>query len=364
MGVHKRGDHYVIDYYFDGKRVRETIGPNRRQAEQVLTQRKADILNEKFKLPTEGKATFGEAAERYLAWSQEHKRSWRNDVSMIKYLLDEIGDVPLEKLNAWTVEQIKHHLLKKGLSGPRVNRYLACLSGLFHRAQEWGLVTENPIRRVHRYRENPGRIRYLSEEEIMHLLAACESELRPVVLMALTTGMRRGEIFALLWQDVDLVHGIIHVVDSKNSQRRDIPVCPELEKELFSLRRESVGVRVFAKPDGLGYTAQMRKAWMRTCNQAGLTSVRFHDLRHTFASHLVMAGKSLLAVQELLGHRTLAMTRRYSHLAPGVMREAIGVMGELVGRQSQREWSQIGHTVEINGNRNLEKASDLATLPR
>ncbi|RJO74439.1 MAG: site-specific integrase [Myxococcales bacterium] len=344
MGVRKRGPNYFIDFYVEGQRVREMIGPNKRQADQVLTQRKAEVLAGKYKLPQEAKTTFSEMADRYNTWAREHKRSWKNDESMLNHLLQDFGDMALSKITPWHIEQVKHRLRQKGLSGPRVNRYLACLSGLFHRAEDWGLAAANPVRRVRRFRENPGRLRYLSREEIPRLLAACEPEVKRAAMLALATGMRRGEIFALRWEDVNLTAGIIHVTNSKSGARREIPFCREMQEALRSWQMDAVSELVLTRKDGRPYGTRMRKAWLRACEKAGLAGLRFHDLRHTFASHLVMAGQNLLAVQELLGHKDLAMTRRYSHLAPGLMREAVQVMGPVLKASSDAEgWAQNGH---------------------
>lgn len=347
MGVHKRGDHYVIDYYFEGQRVRETIGTSKRQAEQVLTQRKADIINGKFKLPTEGKATFGEAAEKYMAWSRQHKRSWQSDEYMLIFLSGIFGERLIGQISTWQVEQLKSKLQKDGVSGARINRYLACLSGLFSRAIEWGLLQgENPLRKVRRFRESPGRLRYLGQEDIMRLLDACGEQLKPVVQVAIATGMRRGEIFSLCWENVDLCQGMIHVVDSKNGSRREIPMPSCLLPVFQGLRHGAPTGLVFAAADGESWKSGMRTAWLNTCKRAGLTNLRFHDLRHTFASQLVMAGKSEFAVQQLLGHRTLAMTRRYSHLSPGALREAVNVMDGFLNAAEESDaprWSQNGH---------------------
>lgn len=231
--------------------------------------------------------------------------------------------------------------------GARINRYLACLSGLFSRAIEWGLLQgENPLRKVRRFRESPGRLRYLGQEEITQLLDACGEQLKPVVQVAISTGMRRGEIFSLCWENVDLCQGMIHVVDSKNGSRREIPMPSRLLPVFQGLRHDTPTGLVFAAADGESWKSGMRTAWLNACKRAGLTNLRFHDLRHTFASQLVMAGKSEFAVQQLLGHRTLAMTRRYSHLSPGVLREAVNVMDGFLNTTEKHDalrWSQNGH---------------------
>ena len=331
MGVRKRGDTYIIDYYVNGQRVRETVGPNKRNAEKVLIQRKAEILSGKLNLPQLEKLAFSEAIEHFMVWSREHKKSWQDDQEMLRRLLNEFGNVRLSKITSWQIEQIKFKLKKSGLSGSRVNRYLATLSALFSRCQEWELFTgNNPVKKIRRFKESPGRIRYLTKEEIERLLENCNEQLRPVVLCALGTGMRQGEIFNLLWRDVDLEAGLIHIVNSKTNRRRDIPMNHAIKGLMKNLHLKRNGDWVFCHNDGRRWTTFMRGSWVSAIRDAKLQGVRFHDLRHTFASHLAIAGESLFAIQELLGHTTLTMTRRYSHLSPQAMRKAVGVMNGLL----------------------------------
>jgi integrase len=269
---------------------------------------------------------------------------------MMKRLVTELGDLELTKITPWHIEQLKHRLLKYGSSGPRVNRYLTCLSSLFHRALEWDLLEgDNPCHKVRKFKENPGRLRYLSVEETERLLAVCEPDLRAVVVVALGTGMRKGEVFRLRWQDVDLSNRIIHVVDSKNGQRRDIPMGEQVFSELQAKRQGATSDLVFRNSDGLPYATKMRKAWAKACASADLSDAHFHDLRHSFASHLVMSGASLFAVQDLLGHRTIAMTKRYSHLSPGIMQQAVKVMDHVLAPQgSGCAARSVGHNLVIN----------------
>lgn len=372
MGVRKRGEQFVLDYYVDGQRVREAVGENRRQAEQFLIQRKAEILLGRHPTPQENRITFAQVAEQYLAWSKQHKRSWNDDRVMLNRLLPQLGGLTLAQITPWQLEKVKQQLCEDGCSGARVNRYLTTLSSLFHRAEDWGLLTHgNPLRRVKKFRESPGRLRYLSPDEMARLLAVCEDEdLRVAVTVALGTGMRRGEIFGLRWRDVDLDNSIIHVIESKNDSRREIPMGQEVRAVLAAkFSTKQTGELVFAHPDGKRYGTRMRKAWDRACSKAGLTGFRFHDLRHTFASHLVMNGASLSAVQDLLGHKSPIMTRRYSHLAPGVLRQAIATMDALLpSAKNSAQGNHLRHNVGTNADRPdlkiVENVSEFRAMSR
>lgn len=332
MGVRRRKDNgqFYIDFTVDGRRVREVVGPSRRQAVDALAQRRAEIIAGRFRLPTEPRLTYDVAVERYMAWAKQHKRSWRDDLEIFKRMAPHFGGTPITRINPFEIEKMKANLIAAGLSKSRVNRYLAALSGLYHRLIDWGMhIGENPVRKVRRFREAPGRIRYLTREELDRLLPACNPELWQAVTLAIHTGMRAAELFDLLWRDVDLENRIVHVVDSKNGDRRDIPLSDTAYGALVGRRR--TGENVMAQADGKVHRQHMRAVFVRACRKAGLEGLRWHDLRHTFASHLVMRGASVFAVQELLGHKSLAMTRRYSHLSPGVLRQAVAAMDNAMG---------------------------------
>ena len=352
MGVRKRRGVYYIDYYVEGQRVREAVGPNKKQAEQVLTQRKAEVLTGKHKLPSESKMSFYEATGEYMRWAKDHKRSWRDDDAILKRVGDDLSDLQLGQITAWHIEKIKHRLRKEGLSGPRVNRYLACLSGLFHRMQKWNLYSgENPLRQVERFRENPARQHYYVEEEIDRLLGACCNELKEIVITALNTGMRRSEIFTLEKEYVDLNVRNIHIKDSKSGKSRDIPINDVLLKTLQLILSRNRGRLVFCRPDGSPWISEMRTAWLKATKRAGFPTLRFHDLRHIFASRLAMKGVPLNVIKELLGHSTLEMTLRYAHLSPGAKQAAVQMMAETFSKTATGTMTQcVGHKLGTNSN--------------
>lgn len=346
MGVRRRKDNrqFYIDYRVDGRRVREVIGPSRSQAVNALAMRKSDIIAGRFHLPPEEKLTFDVAVERYMLWARQHKRSWRDDLEIFKRMAPHFGGTPVTRINPFQIEKMKTALIAAGLSTSRVNRYLAGLSGLYHRLIDWGMhIGDNPVRKVRRFRESPGRIRYLTREELDRLRPACNPELWAAVTLAIHTGMRAAELFDLLWRDVDMENRIIHVVDSKNGDRRDIPLSNTAYGVLVARRR--TGEHVMAQADGEVHRQHMRAVFVRACSKAGLAGLRWHDLRHTFASYAVMNGASVFAVQELMGHRSLAMTRRYSHLSPGVLRQAVAAMDNAMGDLPTTANEPAGHAV-------------------
>ncbi|MDH4212179.1 MAG: site-specific integrase [candidate division WOR-3 bacterium] len=166
------------------------------------------------------------------------------------------------------------------------------------------------------------QLRYLQDEEIRTLLNCCADHLKPIVIMALNTGMRKGEILNLTWGDINLKTRMITIKNSKNNTSRIIPINDATYKIFISLGQQLVGQYVFSHPDGKPYR-DIKDGFTAAVNRAKLSDLRFHDLRHTFASHLVMNGVPILEVQKLLGHKTLSMTLRYSHLSNKNLRDAV-----------------------------------------
>jgi integrase len=184
---------------------------------------------------------------------------------------------------------------------------------MFNKAIEWEMMQSNPMKKVKLLKENNERLRYLSQEQIKDLYENRCDHLKPIVLTALYTGMRRGEILKLKWEDVDFDQKIIFVRNSKNGQLREIPMNNLLVNELKNIKFKSpyVFCNENRKPFG-----SVRKSFDSALRRAGIEDFCFHDLRHTFASHLVMSGVDLLTAKELLGHMTIKMTLRYAHLSP------------------------------------------------
>ena len=216
-----------------------------------------------------------------------------------------------------------------------VNRDLVVLRHMFQKARQWGKALDNPVTHQKPLRANNRRLRYLSHEEIPRLLAAADEILRPLVVVALHTGLRRGELFALTWQDVDFTHDVIRIVDSKNGERREIPMTNTLRATLQHLPRRLTSEHVFPGKTGQGLV-DVRRRFHRALWAAGIAGFVFHDLRHTFASHLVMAGVDLLTVKEFLGHKDIKMTLRYAHLAPDYKRAAISRLDTYMDTRPER----------------------------
>ncbi|MBF0517588.1 MAG: site-specific integrase, partial [Nitrospirae bacterium] len=281
--------------------------------------------------------TFKQLAEQYLTWA-ERQRSFRSKKGFILQLVDVFGNVPLRKFNTMMLEQFQTERMAKGNKPATVNRLLATVKHMFTKAVEWEWVEEfafKKVRQVKLPQENNRRLRYLSQEECQKLLNNCDSHLHPIVATALNSGMRKGEILSLKWENVDLKHGFILLsTDTKNGERREIPINATL-KAVFQVikRRLDIPYVFFDNATGKPYD-DVRRSFNTACRKSGIKDFHFHDLRHTFASHLVMAGVDITTVKELLGHKTLTMTLRYAHLAPSHKVKAVDVLDNVINPKS------------------------------
>ncbi|HYV18625.1 MAG TPA: site-specific integrase [Verrucomicrobiae bacterium] len=225
---------------------------------------------------------------------------------------------------------VSERLSRDGVSGPTVNRGMAWVSALFNWAIERGYAAENPVKRLKKSRENVGRTRYLTPEEVGRLVDACRSpHLQALVVAAIHTGGRLGELLALSWKDVDFARRLIQLraETTKSRKARIVPLNDDLATLLMFMR----GGVAKAPEDPVftfrGWPIQsVRTAFERARRRAGLEDVHFHDLRHTFASHFVQNGGQIYVLQTILGHSSTRMTQRYAHLSESSILEAVKFM--------------------------------------
>lgn len=222
------------------------------------------------------------------------------------------------------------------LAPATVNRYAASLAAVCTWAIRRRIAPKgwaHPCRSVERKSENNARVRFLSDDERARLLIACKSSVWPrlfaLVLLALTTGARKGELLGLRWQDVDLHRAVAHVALTKNGDARALPLLPAVVTELRRFEG-APSTLVFASPRRPAQPFAFAPHWHEALRVSGVKNFRFHDLRHSCASMLAQNGATLLEIADVLGHRQLAMTKRYSHLTTGHKAALVGrVMGAL-----------------------------------
>ena len=323
MGVFKKGKSWYIDYYVQGRRKREKIAPRKAQAQVVLQKRKVQIAEGKFSdVQRNQEVKFEDMGKLFLEnYSRPNKTSWRRDEEIVGHLVDFFKGKYPHEITPLDIENYKRQR-REEVSPATVNRELSGLRNMYNRAIDWGMAEKNAVKGVKFFREDEGRVRFLEKEEIKRLYDACPAYLKPVVALAVSTGMRRGEILGLKWPDVDFRRRIITILGTRGQKRREVPIGLGISRLLLKQKKHPDSPYIFCRQDGRRI-GSFRKAFGRALGKAGIKDFTFHDLRHTFASHLVMRGVDLRTVQEIMGHSSFRTTLRYAHLAQSHKRKAM-----------------------------------------
>ena len=291
-----------------GRHIKNTEGKNKTVADLIS-------LYEENLLPKRGRDRKTVAGE--LIW-------WKDQIGHL-FLVDVTPQIVAKYQDRLEKDPIKVKEDPKTPKPPKyrkpatISRYLGSLSICFSYAVKLGWVSDNPVIKVEKPRLKNERVRFLTAEESKNLLTACKDsdykQLYAIVVLALSTGARKGEIMALRWKDIDLGQKVMRLEETKNGDRRSIPLSSLALSVILDLRkiRRIDSQLLFPREDGLK-AFDFRKHWNKAVKTAKLTDFKFHDLRHTAASNLAMSGASLLEIAEILGHRQMKMVRRYAHL--------------------------------------------------
>lgn len=338
MSLYQRGKSWSYDFRDRGQRYTGCMGPvSKTVAKEISAKKKAEAVEGRYELPSKKPTPkLEEFAEEYFAYYRANRRPRSAERHETSYhaLHATFGHVRLSDITPLAIERYKRQRKEAGVSEATINRQLAFLKNLFSKAVEWGKATENPVKKVRLYREQNARTRYLTEDEEARLLAVCSPQLRPLVITALHTGFRASELRSLTWNDIDFRRRIITVRAgyAKNGEARSVPMNQVLTDTLKSVKLANYqDERGFCNRDGKPYRS-FRSAFERAVRKAELEDCTFHDLRHTFASRLVMAGVDLPTVKELLGHRDISMTMRYTHLSSDHKQTAVGKLEQFTAK--------------------------------
>lgn len=258
-----------------------------------------------------------------------NKRSWSREKYIVKVLKQ---DFPPERLsNSLKVSELEKFKLKlqnkRGMSNSTINKYLYVLSKMFHLGINEKLIKENPLLKVKKMPRTNYRIRYLTEEEeerLYETLKTYSTDLEPIITLALQTGMRRGEILNLKWLNVDFDFNLIELLETKSGKSRIIPMSKTVRELLLKQRNNSE--YVFINPHTKVKYEPFKARFQTLLKKAGIENFRFHDLRHTVATRLMVSGVDVAVIKELLGHSSVATTMRYAHAVPGRKAEAVDLL--------------------------------------
>jgi integrase len=354
---------FSIRYRYKGKQTRYTIGrypvftpaQAREEAKSILA---SLALGED---PTQSRKakeehTFNSYLEEvYGPWAKTHRKTGNATIDRLNACFKkDFGKKPLPDITAWIVEKWRTARLKKGIKPTTVNRDLTALKAALSKAVEWGHLPEHPLKKVKPSKsDNNGKIRYLDTDEEQRLRAALDrreerirqerhqanawrkergyepmpdlrkaafaDHLKPLVLLAINTGLRRAELFSLTWENVDTNRAMLAIVGTaaKSGKTRYVPLNDEALSVLNGWQEQTDRKTGLCFPNKNGKPMHdVNTSWGNVLVDAKIENFRWHDMRHHFASHLVMAGVDLNTVRELLGHADLKMTLRYAHLAP------------------------------------------------
>lgn len=352
-----------------GQRVKRALPEARTkaQAQQVETQLRHEVFDGKCGRAA-GTHDFAEFVQKvYLPWAKAEKRSWRHDEfrghTLCRYFAGkQFRDITPMLIKKFKRDRLKTTTARRTQRSPAsVNRELQLFSKIFTMALDNGLVESNPVSRVRKLREGGRRERYLTYEEeegrLMEALTGRRAHVRPVVVVALNTGMRRGEILAMRWEhvnfgalavflsvrgkEIEIKPNHLLVPDSKSGKPRLIPTNKEVRGELLRLKQDAGG-------DGFVFTSartgvnltEVKRAFKSACREAGIENLRFHDLRHTVATRL-KTRVDAFTLRDLLGHATIRMTGDYTHATPEGLQEAVSLLdgrpGEVIELERRRK---------------------------
>jgi integrase len=325
MALSKRNGNWVIDYYAGTKRIRETVGPTtKRQAELLLAKRLVEIKEGDYFIAKK-QVLFEEAADSFLTFSQQHKRSHHSDRIIIQKLLKHFKGKDIQDITVQDVEAYQRTRLTQKATGKTttcspstINRELACFKTIMEQMVKKHLLKYNVVKSVKLFDERHlQRDRVLDESEYQNLVRCASPHMAILIRLAWTTGMRKGEILDLKWQYVDLGAGTIYLPTSKNGQSRLVPLSdPILVSDLWKLK--SVGAPFYM-------TEQVfRCRWREACKDAGLVNFKFHDLRHTAITRWMKQGIPEHIIMKVSGHKTRSAFDRYVNYKDRDVLQAFG----------------------------------------
>jgi integrase len=370
MPVRKRNGHWYYDFAIRGVRYRGAIPEARTKYDaQQAEMRERDKVFEGTYGFKKNSISFREFVNStYKAWAQEHRVDYKKDLSKLKPLLDYFGDERLVHVSAGMIEEYKRErrkaqsCRKTPLAPATINRELVLLSKIYSLAIERNELDSKPFKKVVKLPTDGGIIRYLKddeEERLMGQFVGRRAHLRPIVVLALQTGMRRGEILSLRKDQVDFERDQIHLftsrklgVKTKSDRYRTVPMTPEVKELLEQLVQRNDSEYVFVNGKTGRPLRDVKTGFRSALKEAGIKNARFHDLRHTAGTRMAEnPNVPLNAVQEVLGHADIRTTMQYAHATDESKRRAIEALRNRVTKTSQTNQSRTPNNLHVTENK-------------
>ncbi|MHA1575141.1 MAG: tyrosine-type recombinase/integrase [Alphaproteobacteria bacterium] len=328
---------YRVKVRLKGTPTQTATFPNKTKAKDWVRRTELEIKDGRYN-PTlkSRKHTLRDLIARYKKIVLPTKLSVSKDfINQLNYWDEKLGDCLLINLTSDKIidarSELSQKITNRGriISNATINRYLVPLSSAINTAiREWSWLEINPMSKIKKLKEDAGRTNYLSKEEKERLLVACKENsnycLYPVVVLALATGGRKMEVLGLKLTDINFKTGLMTFHKTKNAEKRSMTL-PKFAMSVLNFYRKRLDKdELFLFPSNNGLKPMdIRRPWKNALKKAEIEDFRFHDLRHTTASYLVMGGASLVEVAEILGHKTLQMVQRYAHLSEGHKKKVI-----------------------------------------
>jgi len=347
MAILRRGNKYWIDFTFNGSRCRRSSPDNSHAGAKIYEAclRRKLARGEEIAVNLNKKKdiipTFGEFAkdwfEKYVKSNNKYSEILNKESLLRAHLNPYFGKKQLDKISNLDIESYKAAKLQAGQSRKSVNNHLIALNKCLKTAQDWEIIDKIP--KVKLLKVAPQRFDYLSIEECETLLDHCNGVLKEMVMVAIKTGLRFGELIALRWQDIDFSGNLITVQNSivrgemgspKSNKSRYIHLSSVLF-QMLNVKAKKTGF-IFSQNGIDPLNPTLCLGWLHeACNGAEMRRIGWHTLRHTFASHLAQKGIPIMAIKELLGHADIKTTMRYAHLSTSITENAIDIIDKDIG---------------------------------
>ncbi|MCB4791301.1 MAG: site-specific integrase [Elusimicrobia bacterium] len=345
---HPPNKKWIYDFRHLGKRYRKRF-KSRSAAARAEAQKRLGLNSNP---DHDERITFRNAAQLFFEnHSRTSKVVWKDDKSKIEYLNSLFGDKKLKDFTSFDIQCLRNNLQEKGLNSATIDKYHALIKTIFNKMTQWKRFSgPNPASEVKLKREPNAHIRCLTMDELRLLEENIKDDIVfPYYLVALHTGMRRSEICRMKWEDINMIAKTIYVPISKSGKARHIPmndVIYDLLAELYGSGKDAQS-KVLRDYD----PTYISHRFIKKCKKLGIRDFRYHDLRHTFSSYLVMAGVNIHTVSRWLGHASIAMTEKnYTHLSPNYQNEEIQHLNELSIHSQESNRTTFGQLFDIQGN--------------
>ncbi|XCN73508.1 MAG: site-specific integrase [Candidatus Electrothrix aestuarii] len=348
----KKGRKYKVSVRMNGKKVTRTV-TNLELAKEIEAKLKVDIAKGEFNIQRKRAPLLHDVWKRFLPWAQEHKKSWKSDMyNYQKHLQPIFEKKQLDRISSFDVERLKMNMKQgknmhnKSYAPATIKHVIVLLSRLYTVAGQWGMYDGmNPCDKVAKPKLNNQVTEFLNDMQLTNLLEVLENWPKysdaAFIKILLYTGLRRGELFKLSWQDINLERQTVILRDPKGKQDETLPLsnkaCAVLRKLL-----PTESPYVFPGKHG-GRRVDFKRPWIEIKKKAGLPQdFRLHGLRHHYASSLVSAGVDLYTVSKLLTHKDTKTTQRYAHLADQALRDAVNLSDNLQTAQQPKILKIVG----------------------